>query len=186
MRSRGMPARSSRLRTGGRTSRLGAGRVMSHTEIAALPRPLASSSKAAEPIGESSPASTAPMASASGRADRASKTRYRNPDGRSAMRPVLPKAKSTRIAKTYHNQGGQRMLPLSEGKLHQVAAGGWSGYVGSHNSRGDGHSLLVLINAVFASDSGPLRHLCGQVDTVWQTHTPSCPAGMFPGSSSLR
>ena len=54
MPSRGMPAFSSRDRTCGSTCRLGAGRVMSQTEIAALNFPRASSMRAGEPMGWSS------------------------------------------------------------------------------------------------------------------------------------
>jgi hypothetical protein len=79
-----------------------------------------------------------------------------------------------------------RVFATSECKLHQLAAGGWSGYVGRYNSRGDGHSLLVLIDALVAAHCGPLRHLCGQIDTGLTLYTPSCRVGVFPQVALLR
>ena len=46
----------------------------------------------------------------------------------------------------------------SAGKLLSLTAGGWSLYVGPYNYRGVGHTLLVLIDAVFPPDTGTLRH----------------------------
>src|SRR5262249_36032265 len=97
MPSRGMPAASRRRSTGGSVLRLGAGRVMSQTEIAALRFPRASSVSDGVPIGSSSAASSADCQSSSGVAERASSKRYLNPSGRSATRPLLPKASLTCI-----------------------------------------------------------------------------------------
>ena len=55
---------SSRSSRGGSTRRLGAGRVMSHTLMAAVFFPFASSISGALPIGESSAASSAALSSA--------------------------------------------------------------------------------------------------------------------------
>ena len=66
----GMPAACSRSSSGGRVSRLGAGRVMSQTEMAAVRFPVASSASGLEPMGWSSAApSAAWTAQAGGRAD---------------------------------------------------------------------------------------------------------------------
>ena len=78
-------------------SRFGAGRVMSHTEIAALVLPVASASRGCRPIGASSACSIAAIGSAAAAADFASSTRYRNPSGSSAANVPLPNAKLTLI-----------------------------------------------------------------------------------------
>jgi hypothetical protein len=69
-----MPAACSRSSSGGRVTEFGAGRVMSHTEMAAVRFPAASEARGAEPIGRSSAAAMAAAASASGSAERLSTT----------------------------------------------------------------------------------------------------------------
>jgi hypothetical protein len=54
MPSRGIPAASKRASSGGSTSRLGAGRVMSQTEMAAERLPRAISISSGQPMGVSS------------------------------------------------------------------------------------------------------------------------------------
>ena len=75
------------------TALLGAGRVMSHTEIAALFLPRASSSRPGDPIGFSRAASSSCAGFASASAECASSLRYRKPSGKSTLRPVLPNAR---------------------------------------------------------------------------------------------
>jgi hypothetical protein len=77
----------------------------------------------------------------------------------------LPKAKSTRIAQTYHNQRLTEVSLPSEAELQCSCVEAGPGYVGRYDSGGDGHSLLVLVDAVLAADSWTLRRLRGQVDT---------------------
>src|SRR5258706_11798947 len=102
----GIPACSRRASSGGRTWRLGAGRVMSQTEMAALDLPRASSASGGEATGLSSADSIAPAGSGNGRAERASRTRYRYPSGSVTVSPVFPNAKSIRIFATYHRRRG--------------------------------------------------------------------------------
>ena len=52
--------------------------------------------------------------------------------------------------------------------------GGRFRYVGCNNSRGHGDSLLILIHAVLAPYSGPLRHRRRQFDTVSTEGTTDC------------
>src|SRR5579872_505777 len=98
-----IPACASRASSGGSTWRLGAGRVMSQIEMAALDLPRASPARDGEAIGLSRTASIAAAGSANGFAERASRTLYLYPSGRVTVRPVLPNAKSIRIFETYHS-----------------------------------------------------------------------------------
>ena len=74
----------------------------------------------------------------------------------------------------------------SESKLHPLAVGGWSGYVGRNNSWRDGDSLLVLIDALLAPYSGPLRQPCGQIDTAPVAGVKLSAGFLFPQVLALR
>src|SRR5215831_2304303 len=68
--------------------------------------PQASSARGGEATGLSSADSIAPAGSGKGRAERASRTRYRYPSGSVTVSPVFPNAKSIRIFATYHRSRG--------------------------------------------------------------------------------
>ena len=51
-------------------------------------------------------------------------------------------------------------------KLHLGSSGGCSGHVGSCSSRGNGHCLLVFVDALFAPKIGTLIQRCGQSGTL--------------------
>ena len=89
---RAMPPASSLRSNGGSTTGLGAGRVMSHTEIAADFFPAITAASGGPAAGASSAASIAPTASASGAADFQLSTWHRNRSGIVTVRPSFPNA----------------------------------------------------------------------------------------------
>ena len=132
----GIPACSSRASSGGRTWRLGAGRVMSQTEMAALDLLRASSASGGDATGLSSADSIAPAGSGKGRAERASRTRYRYPSGSVTASPVFPNAKSIRIFATYHRCRGAEtfgaqiaLINIRTGIFHMLVANILAGFV---------------------------------------------------------
>ena len=105
--SRGMPARSSRASTGGSTWRLGAGRVISQTEMAALRLPRASSASGGR-AARGRPARL--RARRRGSASGVGRTRLQHPVPEALRKvhgqPALPNARSMRITARYHSGRG--------------------------------------------------------------------------------
>src|SRR3954454_23991602 len=97
-----IPAWLSRFRTGGRVTRFGAGRVMSHTEIAAVFLPRAISVSAADAIGASRAASTAAVSSGTAMAFRLLSSRQVMPSGTSTSILFLPKKNNDFICLTLY------------------------------------------------------------------------------------